>query len=123
MHVAPARLLVFKLNARNVSLPPTPPPDPIDPPPWLRATEDQVKRGGELFNQTCSSCHGVNARGGQKDLRFMSRQTHAQFNDIVLKGTRADKGMASFADLLSVKEAELIHHYLIARAHEDWNNE
>jgi quinohemoprotein ethanol dehydrogenase len=123
MPVAPARLLVFKLNAKNVVLPPTPPAPPIEEPPPLRASEEQIRRGGELFNQTCSSCHGVNARGGLKDLRLMSRATHAQFNDIVLKGIRADKGMANFSDLVSVPDAEAIHGYLIARAHEDWNNE
>jgi quinohemoprotein ethanol dehydrogenase len=28
--------------------------------------------------------------------------------------------MASFADVLAPEEAEAIHHYLIARANEDW---
>ena len=123
MPVAPARLLVFKLNARNVSLPATPPAPAIEEPPPLRASEEQIKRGGELFNQTCSTCHGVNVRGGLKDLRVMSRAAHAQFNDIVLKGIRADKGMASFADLLSPADVEAIHGYVIARALEDWNND
>jgi len=123
MPVAPARLLVFKLNAKNVKLPPAPPPPAIDEPPPLRASEEQIKRGGELFNQTCSSCHGVNARGGLKDLRIMSRETHAQFNDIVLKGIRADKGMANFSDIISQADADAIHAYLIARAHEDWNKD
>jgi quinohemoprotein ethanol dehydrogenase len=123
MPVAPARLLVFKLNAKNVPLPPAPPAPEIDEPPPLRASEEQIRRGGELFNQTCSSCHGVNARGGLKDLRIMSRQTHAEFNDIVLKGTRADKGMANFSDIISQADADAIHAYLIARAHEDWNKD
>jgi mono/diheme cytochrome c family protein len=123
MPVAPARLLVFKLNAKNVSLPPTPPAPAIEEPPPLRASEEQIRRGGELFNQTCSTCHGVNVRGGLKDLRVMSRATHAQFNDIVLQGIRAAKGMASFADLLSAADVEAIHGYVIARALEDWNNE
>ena len=123
MPVAPARLLVFKLNAKNVSIPATPPAPPVEEPPPLRASEEQIKRGGELFNQTCSTCHGVNARGGLKDLRVMSRATHAQFNDIVLKGIRAEKGMASFSDLLSAPDVEAIHGYVTARALEDWNND
>jgi quinohemoprotein ethanol dehydrogenase len=28
--------------------------------------------------------------------------------------------MASFADVLGTDESEAIHHYLIARANEDW---
>ena len=42
------------------------------------------------------------------------------FNDIVLKGTRADGGMASFADVLTPAQAEAIHAYLIARGNEDY---
>jgi len=55
-----------------------------------------------------------------KDLRYMSSETRAQFNDIVLGGTRADKGMASFKDLLTESQVEAINAYLIARANEDW---
>ena len=73
-----------------------------------------------MFGSTCARCHGQLAVGGVKDLRFMTRETHAAFNDIVLKGLRADKGMASFADLLSPADVEAIHAYVIARANEDW---
>jgi quinohemoprotein ethanol dehydrogenase len=31
--------------------------------------------------------------------------------------------MASFADILTPEQAEAIHHYLIARANEDWADE
>lgn len=58
-----------------------------------------------------------------KDLRWMTPQTHAQFLDIVLKGIRAEQGMASFADLLDREQAEAIHSYLISRASEDWSDE
>ena len=50
----------------------------------------------------------------------MTRETHAAFNDIVLKGTRAEKGMASFASLLNAAEVDAIHAYVISRAQEDW---
>jgi quinohemoprotein ethanol dehydrogenase len=120
---APARLLVFKLDAKDVSLPPSPPPSPIPPPPPLRAPETDVKAGAVLYNNTCSSCHGVNARGGVKDLRHMTRETHAQFNEIVLGGVRKSAGMASFRDILSQKDVDAIHAYLIARAQEDYNND
>ena len=59
-------------------------------------------------------------RGGIKDLRQMSPETHAQFLDIVIGGARASKGMASFADVLSKADAELIHGYIIKRANQDW---
>ena len=116
---APARLLVFKLGGK-AELPPMPESEAVPEPPPLRADEDTVRRGAVLFANTCAQCHGQLAMGGVKDLRFMDRETHAQFNDIVLKGTRVDKGMASFANLLSVEDVEAIHAYIISRAHEDW---
>jgi quinohemoprotein ethanol dehydrogenase len=116
---APARLLVFKLGGDR-ALPPLKAEEPIPEPPPLRASEAQVQKGAELYAQTCAICHGRQAIGGVKDLRHMSRETHAQFKDIVLGGLRKDKGMASFADILSPEDAEAIHAYLIARANEDW---
>ncbi|MBT2133172.1 PQQ-dependent dehydrogenase, methanol/ethanol family [Croceibacterium sp. LX-88] len=115
-----AKLLVFKLDAKGVSLPPLPPPSALPRPPMLRASEAQVGEGRALFGQTCNRCHGDNAVGGVKDLRFMTADTHAKFNDIVLKGLYADKGMASFADVLSPSDVEAIHAYLIARGNEDY---
>jgi quinohemoprotein ethanol dehydrogenase len=120
--VAPARLLVFRLDARGVSLPPMPPAPALPRPPFLRANEDQVRAGAQLYGETCSRCHGEQARSGVKDLRWMSAQTREHFLDIVLGGARAEQGMASFADLLSKEQAERIHDYLIARANEDWQD-
>ena len=115
-----AKLLVFKLGATGVTLPPPPPPSSLPRPPALRASEAQVIEGRGLYAQTCSRCHGDNAMGGVKDLRFMTPETHAQFNDIVLKGIRKDKGMASFADVLNASQTEAIHAFLIARGNEDY---
>ena len=50
----------------------------------------------------------------------MTADTHAKFNDIVLRGLYLEKGMANFSDLLSQDQANAIHAYLIARANEDW---
>lgn len=119
----PARLLVFKLGAKGVGLPPPPPPADLPRPPFLRAGEDQVIKGRKIYAETCSRCHGEAARGGVKDLRFMTQQAHAQFDAIVLQGTRADKGMASFKDLLKPEDVEAVHAYLIARGNEDWAEE
>jgi quinohemoprotein ethanol dehydrogenase len=113
-----SRLLVFKVGG-SAKLPPMPPPSKTPPPPPLRASEAQVREGQALYAQTCRTCHGENAKGGVKDLRFMAPETHKAFADIVLGGVRADKGMASFKDLLSPTQVEAIHAYLIARANED----
>ena len=110
---------MFKLGG-TAKLPPPPPKAAIPRPPPLRAPEAQVAKGRELYGANCSKCHGENAIGGVKDLRFMTAETHAQFAHIVLKGTRADKGMASFAGQLSPEDVEAIHAYLIARGNEDY---
>jgi len=116
---ASARLIVFKLGG-NVQLPALKPEEKAPEPPPITASEAQIARGAQLFAETCAVCHGQQAIGGVKDLRMMTRETHALFNDIVLKGIYEDKGMASFADLLSVEDTEAIHGYIIARANEDW---
>jgi quinohemoprotein ethanol dehydrogenase len=110
---------VFKRGG-NAQLPVLPDAAPIPDPPALRATEDVVKRGATLFASTCAQCHGQLAIGGVKDLRHMDAATHAAFNDIVLKGLRVDKGMASFASLLTKDDVDAIHAYVISRANEDW---
>jgi quinohemoprotein ethanol dehydrogenase len=120
---AKARLLVFRLGG-TAQLPPLAATAAVPPPPPLRgASEAQIAEGAQLFAQTCAVCHGQRAIGGVKDLRHMTADTHAKFNDIVLRGLYLDKGMANFSDLISQQQADAIHAYLIARANEDWGRE
>lgn len=116
---AQARLLVFKLGG-ELSLPPLPEAPPLQDPPAVPADEASIARGAQLFAETCAECHGQLAVGGVKDLRVMTRATHAAFNEIVLEGTLVEQGMASFADVLTPAEVNSVHDYLIARANEDW---
>lgn len=122
MNRASARLLVFKLGA-NRQLPPLAPAAPAAEPPPLMASEATVRHGAELFATNCAVCHGQQAVGGVKDLRFMDAKTHASFDDIVLQGVRADRGMASFAKVLSPDDAHAVHAYVISRAQEDWGHQ
>jgi quinohemoprotein ethanol dehydrogenase len=119
------RLLVFKLGG-TAQLPPLPASSMVvpelSPPPSQTGTPEQVALGERLYGENCGLCHGTAARGGVKDLRHKSPQTHAAFFDIVLGGRLAANGMASFADVLSRDEAEAIHHYLISRARDDWED-
>ena len=119
------RLLVFKLGG-TAQLPPLPASSmqvpELSPPPELTGTPEQVALGERLYGANCALCHGPSARGGVKDLRHMTPATHEAFLPIVLEGQRAANGMASFADVLSRAEAEAIHHYLIARARDDWED-
>lgn len=116
---APARLLVFALDAR-LELPPEPDPAELHAPPNVEVDPVQAARGEELFAGNCQLCHGVNAIGGLKDLRFMSPEAHEEFLAIVINGTRADRGMPR-QENMTEEEAEAIHAFLIKRAKEDWH--
>ena len=120
LHVSPARLLVFRLGGKAVLPPLAPEQAAPPPPPFSRASEEQIAKGARLYASNCALCHGQLARGGIKDLRRMSPDTHAKFFDIVLGGARKEAGMASFADVLSKDDAQAVHDYLISRASEDW---
>ena len=60
----------------------------------------------------CSRCHalGINVT---PDLRRLDAGLHAQFKDIVLHGLLAPAGMERFDDILSERDVEDIHAYLI----------
>ncbi len=115
-----AKLLVFHLGATGVALPPPPPPGDLPRPPFLTATEDQVARGREVYDNNCVRCHGVNAVGGVKDLRWMTADTRSHFADIVQRGLYAERGMAGFGDVLNEEDVAAVHAFLIARANEDY---
>ncbi len=109
------RIVAFKLGGGVVPRPPAVVREPQDLPPTKAriGTADQVSRGGLLFQRNCSLCHTNNgASGSIPDLRKMTAKTHEEFFDIVLKGIRANKGMGSFGDILSRREAEDIDAYL-----------
>jgi quinohemoprotein ethanol dehydrogenase len=119
--LAQGRVLAFKLGG-TARLPPVPPPGPVDPPPPLTASADVVARGEFVYGQHCLICHGAGAISGGSipDLRRMSAATHAEFEAIVVGGSRADRGMVSFKDVVSLEDSDAVHAYLVKRAHDDW---
>ena len=121
--LAQGRVLAFKLGG-TAALPPVPPPAPLDPPPPLTASAETVARGNFVFGQHCAICHGVGAvsGGSTPDLRWMSTATHAEFDAIVLGGSRTDRGMVSFSDVVTAEDAAAVHAYLIKRARDDWKS-
>jgi quinohemoprotein ethanol dehydrogenase len=108
------RILTFKLDGGEVEVPePLPPVGPIpEPPVTTDATPAEIAHGAALFGN-CMMCHANDPRGGTPDLRRMTADTHAHFKDIVLNGTRREQAMPQWDDLLSEKDAEDIHAYLI----------
>ena len=111
-------VVAFKLGGTAV-LPPRRPrvARPIEAP-VTSETPAVVARGQTLYHQWCMFCHGIGTRSGGllPDLRFASRATFENWQEIVIGGTRAEHGMASFADSLSREDADAIRAYVIAQA-------
>ncbi len=98
----------------------------LSPPPVARrGTATEIARGGEIFLRQCAKCHAnIDGRGaGIPDLKRMSATTHAEFNDILLRGSRVDRGMGNFSDLLTPAEVESVHSYLIDQAWQAFEQE
>ncbi len=116
------KMLTFKLNGGGVIEEPEVAARPIPEPPAVEFTEAQVARGMELYHEVCTFCHGIAVLGNAAvpDLRKMGPQTHRMFKEIVLEGVLADRGMSSFADLVSEKDVEDIYAFIIARSWQDY---
>ncbi|MET0291197.1 MAG: PQQ-dependent dehydrogenase, methanol/ethanol family [Steroidobacteraceae bacterium] len=115
-----SRMLVFELGG-TAKLPAnqeyTPPQ--LNPP-ASTATADVVARGGEVYTQYCSVCHGADGvmqRGTFPNL-MVTPLLHTQegFDQVVLQGARAEKGMGNFSKDVSAADAVAIREYLISRA-------
>jgi len=115
-----ARMLVFALGGKAVLPKPEPytPPE-LNPPPST-ATAQVIAHGGEAYTQHCSICHGAN--GFQARTSFPNLTvtpllwTQPGFDQVVLLGGRADKGMGSFANELKPEDTAAIREYLISQA-------
>lgn len=111
------RIVAFKLGGGPVpKRPPLVHDDVIPKPPEQNVSRKTKGQGAFLFAINCARCHQNNGPGVIPDLRYMSAETHAEFNAIVIEGTRAARGMAAFADVLTGEQADAIHAHLISLA-------
>ena len=92
--------------APAAALAPLPPHDP--------ALE---KTGEALFAVNCGVCHGIGGVGGGvlPDLRHVTPEKHAAFQQIVMGGHKA-LGMPDFSNRLSTGDVEAIHAYVLSKA-------
>lgn len=115
------RIVAFRLGGGTVPVPAEvswdaniPPP-----PPRMAVSAETIARGEKLFLKVCTACHRDDDQpGGFPNLFRLAPQKHELFDEIVLRGAFASRGMASFSDLLSETDAHAIHAYLIDKAHE-----
>lgn len=111
----PETLFVFKLGGDDVELPPArvePEKQPVPEP--VEVSADVFDRGAELFYHNCARCHSYRGSpGAYPNLWNMSPTSHDSFMGTLMEGDFAYAGMASFADVLSMDDAEAIHAFLI----------
>jgi hypothetical protein len=91
-------------------------------PPLLTGTNEQVIDGTSAYGRFCAGCHGANGVADKTapDLRYTSLlSSQANWDQVVLGGTRAANGMASFKSILADQDSENIRHYLVSRANQD----
>lgn len=115
------RLVTFALDG-DLKLPDRPKNIEMPKPPTPIEDQTSIARGEDLYHWECHVCHGAGAVGGGvlADLRYMTEETHKNFNAITLGGLYTDKGMVGFASRLSEQDAKDIHAYLIQRANETY---
>ena len=115
------RLVTFALDG-DLKLPDRPKNIEMPKPPTPTEDQTSIARGEDLYHWECHVCHGAGAVGGGvlADLRYMTEETHKNFNAITLGGLYTDKGMVGFASRLSEQDAKDIHAYLIQRANETY---
>ena len=111
------RLLAFKLGGKETPLPPKEVKSKVPQPPEFELNEELIGLGKNLYIENCRRCHagfGDDHFAGFPDLMKMAPELHANFKNIVYDGILANNGMASFKDVLSEKDVEAIHHYLVS---------
>ena len=106
------RIIAFELGGGAVPKPPVRIHAPFPLPPPQTAGAAAIRAGEVKFVQECSRCH-VLGPSTTPDLRKLGPGLHAEFDDIVLHGTLAAGGMERFDDLLSKRDVDNIHAYLI----------
>jgi quinohemoprotein ethanol dehydrogenase len=109
------RIIAFKLGGGAVPMPPARTEPPFPKPPEQKATQAQIDAGEVTFIEQCTRCHQLGP-STTPDLRALNDGLHMQFKDILLRGILAPAGMERFNDILSDKDADNVHAYLIEQS-------
>ena len=82
---------------------------------------DQISDGDDIYHAQCASCHGGIGIPNEvaivaPDLRLMTLSTHDEMSDIVIGGSRADRGMPEFRDAITSDQLESIRAFVVEQA-------
>ena len=115
-YVNTGRVLTFRLGGNEVPLPAEKPRITPDGERFeLPASTATIEHGIDLYRRNCGRCHGMlTSKALLPDLRELSAAKHRIFEAIVLGGAFQDRGMASFADVLSRDDVAAIHAAIIS---------
>jgi len=112
------RVLVFKLGATG-EIPTNQPRDrTIPPPPALEASAGEIAAGKSIYSQNCLWCHGFSVASSflVPDLRMMSAERYAAFDDIVLRGALEGNGMPGWGESLTPTDSAALRAYIVTEA-------
>jgi len=115
-----SRVLAFRLGGGE-SLPEMAALPDLPPAPDDFGTDAQITAGEVLFSRNCGGCHGGFALGNGllPDLRHSPFVADAAaFRDVVIDGALIEKGMVSFADILSEEDTEAVRAYVVRQAND-----
>ncbi|HEY0974432.1 MAG TPA: PQQ-dependent dehydrogenase, methanol/ethanol family [Solimonas sp.] len=94
------------------------------PPAERVGSVETIARGMDLLKRHCSHCHNNSAASGTvPDLRRIDEKTYREFDDIVLGGSRASRGMGSFKGLLTKQDTVSILAAIIDDAWQAYERE
>ena len=115
-----SRVLTYKVGASEKLPPVTVAAADFPEPPPVTGSPEQIAKGKQIYLTRCFQCHGDAAMAGGvlPDLRKLSAESHAAWDDYVLKNQVHELGMPKFDSLLSQEDSDAIHQYVIKRAHD-----
>ena len=94
------------------------------PPAERYGSEQMIMQGADLLKRHCSHCHNnTSASGTVPDLRRINEKTFKEFDQIVLGGIRADKGMGSFKGVLTAEEVDAIRAATLNEAWQQYESD
>lgn len=112
------RIIAFKIGG-NATMPVSRKRDMTLPElPEIPASEDQIAQGKKLYNTYCGWCHGLGLVSSMlyPDLRYLSREKHAIFKEIVIDGAFLGSGMPKFDDVMNAEDALAVQAFVFEQS-------